>query len=541
MHSTSIILFEKYITYVVREAKGRGLDTLFSPMPAPELIKLGKYKIVNNKPVVKVKLQDAIDKKYISSAVSNALNELIKVGFKFDTVYFDIDLSTLVSGNDPEGKPIFYVRKANTMSAPKIYYEYEYNEARVYYNKFSTDKPVLIEDILNKIVQGKKWATRNDGSGIIDTKGNVEFESLITVNRFRETVLKDIPVKFGTVKGNFYLSLYDFTINNLPREVYKNYKIISHIKSLMGGTEIVHGDSIIITAPNLLTLEGFPKVTTSNLILSLRAVTSLTSLEGLPKTTSHLSIEGALKLPSLYGAPTRSYLSVYLNHLNNIKNLAYFPETNSNAHIEILNCSKLINLKGISGAADSITLSGLPDLTSIIDLPAQFRELILTSLPNLINLKDLTSKRIKEITLYDLPRVTSLQDLPENVESLKIQDNVGIKDLTGCPDNIKILTINIDHLQSLQGLPFNVETVLLTTGNFSAYRNIYSKQELEAAMIDRINKLIKNIDKIGPNLYAIQYTNGMYTNSIDKDYIKRHSIEYNTALNKDNPGIEMDI
>jgi hypothetical protein len=412
MNRINALLFEKYINEVIGEARGRGLEALFDPMPAKEFIKFGKYKIVNNKAVVKVKFQEALDKKYISNTTINGLNELIKVGFKFNNVYFveEYDgyypnsISTLVLGEDPEGKPIVYVRKAGVQSGPKMYYETEYGDVHVYYQKFNTNTSITIEDILNATVSGRKWTARNDGSGTIDTKGNVDLNSHLRVNKFRNAELKDIPVKFGIVKGDINVVLDEITVSNLPRTVYGNVNINSdNLESLIGGIETVRGGRIAIIAPKLLTLEGFPKVTKTNIDVTLYQVNSLTSLKGLPETVESFSINSATVLPSLYGAPLRvigtenGYSSADLNKVPLIKTLEYFPETDSQTQVSVRQCDGLISLKGMSGAARSVQLAELPSLVSVLHLPAQIEMLHLQRLPKLADLKDLSGKNINEI------------------------------------------------------------------------------------------------------------------------------------------------
>ena len=556
MNRINIILFEKYINQVVGEARGRGLEALFNPMPAPELIKFGKYRIVNNKPVVKVKFQDALDKKYVSGALSNSLNELIKVGFKFNNVYFVEEssgyysISTLVLGEDPEGKPVVYVRKAGSQSGPKMYYETEYNDVYVYYQKFSTNKPILIEDILNAAVSGRKWAARNDGSGIIDTKGNVDLNTHLRVNRFKNADLKDIPVKFGIVKGDINVSLHEITVSNLPRDVHGNISInSSSLESLIGGTETVRGSQVNIVAPSLLTLEGFPKATNPNIGVTLMSMNSLTSLEGLPVTVGSFSIYQANVLPSLYGAPSKvngdeeDYASsVILTNIPFIKTLEYFPETDSRTHISIGSCDGLISLKGMSGTAKMVSLSELPSLVSIAHLPAQIENLQLQHLPKLVDLKDLSGKSVNHITINELPSLKSLQGLPEDLKSLDLYcQDTNIQNLIGCPDNLKSLKIkSLGRLRSLKGMPFNVEEVEIHSDEFSQRWGPHSASP-DSDDLKLLITLVRSIDILGPNLQKISYGRNSNSSYIDRNFIVRYSQEVQDILNRDNPGIEMDI
>ena len=557
MNRINALLFEKYINEVIGEARGRGLEALFDPMPAKEFIKFGKYKIVNNKAVVKVKFQEALEKKYISNTTINSLNELMKVGFKFNNVYFveEYDrrypnsISTLVLGEDPEGKPIVYVRKAGVQSGPKMYYETEYNDVHVYYQKFSTNTSITIEDILNAAVSGRKWAARNDGSGTIDTKGNVDLNSHLRVNKFRNAELKDIPVKFGIVKGDINVVLDEITVSNLPRDVYGSVSINSHdLESLIGGIETVRGGRVAIMAPKLLTLEGFPKVTKTNIDVTLYQVNSLTSLKGLPETVESFSINSADVLPSLYGAPLRvigtenSYSGANLNKIPLIKTLEYFPETDSNTHVSVFECAGLISLKGMSGAARSIHLSELPSLVSISHLPAQIEKLHLQRLPKLADLKDLSGKSINEISINDLPSLKSLHGLPEDLKTLQLFcEDTNIQNLIGCPDNLKSLHIErLGRLRSLRGMPLNVEDVRIISKEFSD--SFPRTEQPEGEDLKILIALVRSMDKVGPNLQKIIYGRpNSYTRDIDRNFIVRYSQEVQDILNRDNPGIEMDI
>ena len=555
MNRINALLFEKYINEVIGEARGRGLEALFDPMPAKEFIKFGKYKIVNNKAVVKVKFQEALDKKYISNTTINSLNELMKVGFKFNNVYFveEYDghypnsISTLVLGEDPEGKPIVYVRKAGVQSGPKMYYETEYGDVHVYYKKFSTNTSITIEDILNAAVSGRKWAARNDGSGTIDTKGNVDLNSHLRVNKFRNAELKDIPVKFGIVKGDINVVLDEITVSNLPRDVYGSVNINSHdLESLIGGIETVRGGRVAIMAPKLLTLEGFPKVTKTNIDVTLYQVNSLTSLKGLPETVESFSINSADVLPSLYGAPLRvigtenNYSGANLNKIPLIKTLEYFPETASNTHVSIFECAGLISLKGMSGAARSIHLSELPSLVSISHLPAQIEKLHLQHLPKLADLKDLSGKSINEMSINNLPSLKSLHGLPEDLKTLQLFcEDTNIQNLIGCPDNLKSLHIErLGRLRSLRGMPLNVEDVRIISKEFSGDRT----EQPEGEDLKILIALVRSMDKVGPNLQRIKYGRpNSYIRDIDRNFIVRYSQEVQDILNRDNPGIEMDI
>jgi hypothetical protein len=558
MNRINALLFEKYITQVVGEAKGRGLEALFDPMPAKEVIKFGKYKIVNNKAVVKVKFQEALDKKYISNVTINGLNELIKVGFKFNNVYFveEYDgyypnsISTLVLGEDPEGKPIVYVRKAGSQSGPKMYYETEYGDVHVYYQKFSTNTSITIEDILNAAVSGRKWIARNDGSGTIDTKGNVDLNSHLRVNKFRNADLKDIPVKFGIVNGDINVELNEITVSNLPRAVYGSVNIHSNsLESLIGGIETVRGDRVAMTAPKLLTLEGFPKVTKSNIDVTLNRMNSLTSLKGLPETVQTFSINEADVLLSLYGAPSRvignenDYSAASLYKVPLIKTLEYFPETDSHTHISVSQCNGLISLKGMSGVARSIQLAELPSLVSISHLPTEIEMLHLKSLPKLADLKDLSGKSINEILIYNLPSLKSLHGLPEDLKSLRLFcEDTNIQNLIGCPDNLKSLHIeSLGRLRSLRGMPLNVEDVKIISKEFS--NGSFRTEQPEGEDLKILIALVRSMDKVGPNLQKITYgcPNSYDVKNIDRNFIVRHSQEVQDILNKDNPGIEMDI
>lgn len=554
MNRINALLFEKYINEVIGEARGRGLEALFDPMPAKEVIKFGKYKIVNNKPVVRVKFQEALDKKYISSTTINSLNELIKVGFKFNNVYFveEYDghypnsISTLVLGEDPEGKPIVYVRKAGSQSGPKMYYETEYSDVHVYYQKFSTNTSITIEDILNAAVSGRKWTARNDGSGTIDTKGNVDLNSHLRVNKFRNAELKDIPVKFGIVKGDINVTLDEITVSNLPRDVYGSVNINSHdLESLIGGIETVRGGRVTIMAPKLLTLEGFPKVT-KTIDVTLFQVNSLTSLKGLPETVGYFSINSASVLPSLYGAPLRvigtenSYSGANINKIPLIKTLEYFPETDFNTHVSVRECDGLISLKGMSGAARSIQLAELPSLVSVAHLPTQIEKLQLQRLPKLADLKDLSGKSINEILINNLPSLKSLHGLPEDLKTLQLYcEDTNIQNLIGCPDNLKSLHIErLGHLRSLRGMPLNVEDVRIISEEFSGDRTVQPEGEDLKILI----ALVRSMDKVGPNLQRIKYGRpNSYIRDIDRNFIVRYSQEVQDILNRDNPGIEMDI
>lgn len=557
MNRINALLFEKYINEVIGEARGRGLEVLFDPAPVPEFIKFGKYKIVNNKPVVKVKFQDALDKKYISSSLTDNLNQLMKVGFKFDNVYFVQEwkghgsdgISTLVLGKDPEGKPMVYVRKAGSQSGPKMYYETEYGDVHVYYQKFSTNTSITIEDILNAAVSGQKWAARNDGSGTIDTKGNVDLNSHLRVNKFRNAELKDIPVKFGIVNGDINVVLNKITVSNLPRAVHGNVNIHSNsLESLIGGIETVRGNRVAITAQKLLTLEGFPKVTKTNIDVTLYHMNSLTSLKGLPETVQSFSINDAGVLLSLYGAPSRvignenDYSAVGLYKVPLIKTLEYFPETNSHTHISVNQCDGLISLKGMSGVARSVQLAELPSLVSISHLPTQIETLHLQRLPKLADLKDLSDKSINEMLIYNLPSLKSLHGLPEDLKSLQIHcEDTNIQNLIGCPDNLKTLHIeSLGHLRSLRGMPLNVEDVKIISKEFSNGSSRTEQPEGEDLKI--LIALVRSMDKVGPNLQKITYgCPNSYIRTIDRNFIVRHSQEIQDILNKDNPGIEMDI
>jgi hypothetical protein len=196
----------------------------------------------------------------------------------------------------------------------------------------------------------------------------------------------------------------------------------------------------------------------------------------------------------------------------------------------------------MSGAARSVQLAELSSLVSISHLPAQIEILHLQRLPKLADLKDLSGKSINEILINNLPSLKSLHGLPEDLKSLRLYcEDTNIQNLIGCPDNLKSLHIeSLGRLRSLRGMPLNVEDVKIISKEFSG--DFPRTEQPEGEDLKILIALVRSMDKVGPNLQKITYGRpNSYTRDIDRNFIVRYSQEVQDILNKDNPGIEMDI
>ena len=163
-------------------------------------------------------------------------------------------------------------------------------------------------------------------------------------------------------------------------------------------------------------------------------------------------------------------------------------------------------------------------------------------MPKLADLKDLSGKSINEISINDLPSLKSLHGLPEDLKTLQLFcEDTNIQNLIGCPDNLKSLHIErLGRLRSLRGMPLNVEDVRIISKEFSDSFPRTGQHEEEDLKI--LIALVRSMDKVGPNLQKIIYGRpNSYTRDIDRNFIVRYSQEVQDILNRDNPGIEMDI
>jgi hypothetical protein len=150
------------------------------------------------------------------------------------------------------------------------------------------------EEILNKIVEGSYTILPN---GTVDVNGDVNVNK-ISNNRLK---LTEIPLKFGTVTGNFNCSYNKLTsLKGAPQLVGGDF-YISHNKltSLKGAPQSV-GGNFDISSNELTSLEGSPQSVVGD--FNCRA-NELTSLKGAPKSVGGNFDVSSNELTSLEGAP----------------------------------------------------------------------------------------------------------------------------------------------------------------------------------------------------------------------------------------------
>jgi hypothetical protein len=113
--------------------------------------------------------------------------------------------------------------------------------------------------------------------------------------------LTEIPIKFGVVKGSFFINNNKLTsLENSPREVEVSFKCSENknLTSLKGGPSIA--DFYKCTGCNLTSLEGGPNQVTHDFYCS--GNEKLTSLKYAPEKVGYIDCSGC-SLTSLEGAP----------------------------------------------------------------------------------------------------------------------------------------------------------------------------------------------------------------------------------------------
>lgn len=223
--------------------------------------------------------EDAVKSSLLSSPTLKNLNELEKVGVKFEKVYKGTYNSTAVYGKDPNGESFIYIRKAGTQVPPLIYYKTERaGSAADLFNKFISNlaKPPLdaktflegaIEPMFTNSGRRRKFITRPDGKTDV-LLGNVIINGTIKSGyTIWNYTAKEIPVKFGIVKGEFYIDIpFEMYSDWFPESIEGDFTIASNIhrsgyltpiELLKAGIpEKVKGDTIL-TGPAYSSLANY--------------------------------------------------------------------------------------------------------------------------------------------------------------------------------------------------------------------------------------------------------------------------------------------
>lgn len=221
------ILAERYeeITQGLVEAK-----TIYQePTVVDGQLYFGKYRVFSKVEYhdSETTFEDAVKSSLLSSPTLKNLNELEKVGVKFEKVYKSTSNSTAVYGKDPNGESFIYIRKVGTQVPPLIYYKTERaGSAADLFNKFISNlaKPPLdaktflegaIDSIFTDSGRKRKFVTRPDGK--IDVLlGNVLINGTIKLGYTTwNYTAKEIPVKFGVLKGDLF--------TQIPFEMYSDW------------------------------------------------------------------------------------------------------------------------------------------------------------------------------------------------------------------------------------------------------------------------------------------------------------------------------
>ena len=183
----------------------------------------------------------------------------------------------------------------------------------------------------------------------VDVKGNVSIDAGV--------VYKKLPVKFGKIRGSFYLD---------------NCKTIETLE----GCPVFVRDKFMIKNCNIKNLKGSPR-TVKEFVC--RDCTSLISLAGVPDNVQCFSIQGSSKLASLKGAPSLKYIES--------------GRTNITRYISF-DCSQCDSLE---------TLEHAPDVR-IIDA-SDCKNLKKVDMTNYKNLHDLDLNYCKSLTELKIPSI----------------------------------------------------------------------------------------------------------------------------------------
>ena len=459
----------------------------------PMDLKFGKYHIIKDStPTAVTTFANAVKNKYIGPGTQQNVDELLKVGYKFDTVYF-IDRggspTTAIHGRDPLKKELFYIRKgSNAQVPPYFYYEREYGPVSKYYQELLKARPELTPAISNEEML-KSFSGSRSYKASVNPDGSYNIEGDVFVKNFiregiRNIPLFNIPIKFNIIRGSFADSSEGaLPLQNYPNVVYGSFHLTTKDTSLKSiPTELKHGkqeqyidvdtgkyldkpvlidtsDIIIQHCPNLINLENFPR-TEADVNIIITNCSSLVSLQGLPQTAgSSLQVSGCPRLRDLRGAPEKFINKgtkvgqvggqvVHLYTLENLTSLEGLPAING--LLTINSCLRLESLRGIKPGLTSFNFANL----SISSLEGMPREMALAYL------KESLAHRSNQISKCN--NLVNLVGAPQNLDNVTIHECESFTDFTGAP-NLKNLTIhNCPNLTSLKGLPETMETLIIT-------------------------------------------------------------------------------
>lgn len=135
--------------------------------------------------------------------------------------------------------------------------------------------------------------------------------------------IKRIPIKFGTVFGNFICKDNELvTLNNAPKKVTGYFDCSNNnLTSLKGGPVEVE-DSYYCNSNVIKTLQGGPKIVEKDFVFS---ENFLTSLEGFPEKVGRVVQGGANRIQTLKHLPKQINGDLTLDH-NELVDLEFSPE-----------------------------------------------------------------------------------------------------------------------------------------------------------------------------------------------------------------------
>ena len=142
--------------------------------------------------------------------------------------------------------------------------------------------------------------------GTVDFFGNVLFEAEVVENLYKDTRFphfpNTIPLKFGTVDGNFSISRLRLkTLEGCPTDVTGLFNASYNIfPDLKGGPRRVGGDYYASYNPDLTSLEGMAEIVASGINVSSTRI-SENDFKYLPKKLKFLRVSSCENIKTLSG------------------------------------------------------------------------------------------------------------------------------------------------------------------------------------------------------------------------------------------------
>lgn len=248
----------------------RSYQNILTEASTPVTLQFGKYKLIKapQSVVTQEPYDQACRNKLISGQLKLHLSTMEDLGFKFNYAYriepygyTSNKPDYVILGEDPDGKPFAYSKKANVTGDAFLYYENSKHFANEIFNQFAERNKHNIFDeqtLLNKWVTGS-WSV--DKGGGIRVKGDLNIAAFRV--GYRVADFAELPIKFNSVSGMVRCSNQKLkTLTNFPKIISTDCRVthLPNLESLAGWDGAQVGNLTINDCPNLTSLKGIPAV-----------------------------------------------------------------------------------------------------------------------------------------------------------------------------------------------------------------------------------------------------------------------------------------